>query len=310
MKYQLLLLHGLLFFLLSCGPSAPQPYTPQPYTPEPPPVVRDAPKLPDPHKQEECHKDSRNTCEDNKECEDVCDDVFSSRSEKKDCYKLPESLVFQFEELLEITEDGDVDSIDARVLECMLDIDEREFAKATRKMSSREAKEFLAAVVQDDDLGEILEEEDDEFNILIQLLHRATGSSDLDDHLNDEIEDDKSFFWLAAEGNEFVWDWLDDYVNEECDRSETNCPTGQSIGAYCNVLVSGTGVFRNDRDLADFLSDADLFADEYQEDVEDEIEQNNGTEKGYLYDVDSNTDDRYLGDFKDYCNNEILPSNG
>ena len=51
------------------------------------------------------------------------------------------------------------------------------------------------------------------------------------------------------------------------------------------------------RDLEDFLSDTDLFAEEYEEEVEEE---------DYLYEWDSNPGSRYNGDFRDYCNQEIL----
>ena len=90
--------------------------------------------------------------------------------------------------------------------------------------------------------------------------------SDLEDALEDEVDDDKSFFWLAAEGSEYVWDYFDDYVSEEwCDRDNSDCPGGDNIGAYCNSLQDWSK-----RDLEDFLSDADLFADEYEDEVEDE----------------------------------------
>ena len=297
MSNRLIFFHIFFFVLLSCVPNPnPNPQQPPPFEggeQEPPPrIIRDNPKIPDPVKQEVCRSGGRNTCEDNKKCQDVCDDVFNRRADKKDCYELPESLVLQFEDLLEFVEDGDIEDIEPTILECMLDIDETEFAKSVKKMSRSEAKRFLASIADNSELAEILEEEDDEFVILKQILNKATGSNALSNQLEKEIEDDKGFLWLAGEHNESAWDWLDGYVNDVCDRSASECPGRDNIGAYCKILIDF-----NNRDLEDFLSDTDLFAEEYEDDVEDE---------NYLYEVDSSPGDRYEGDFRDYCNEQIL----
>ena len=124
--------------MLSCVPSINTTSLPAPQEEDLPPIIeRERPKIPDPVKQEVCRSGGRNTCEDSKKCQDVCDDVFSRRADKKDCYELPESLVLKFEDLLEDVEDGDIEDIEPAVLECMLDIDEREFAKAVKKMRSQ-----------------------------------------------------------------------------------------------------------------------------------------------------------------------------
>ena len=116
---------------------------------------REKPKQSDPVKQRECSKKSQSSsCEEDRNCKEICDDIFSSRADKRKCYELPEGLVQSFEELLEATEDGDTDEIDPEILECMLDIDEREFAKAVKKMSRREAADFLVAIADDDRLGQ------------------------------------------------------------------------------------------------------------------------------------------------------------
>ena len=225
--------------------------------------------------------------------EDVCDDIFSLRADRQDCYEYSSEMVFEFEKLIEATEDGDVDEIEdigSNVLECMLDIDEREFAKAIRGMSRREAKEFIFLIVENEDFAEVLEDEDDEFNILKQILHSATGSSDLERALSREIEDNKTFLWLAAEYNEPAWDWLDNYVGEECNgRDTSDCPGGENIGAYCNALLKSNF---SQRDWKDFLSNTELFADEYEEEVEDE---------SYEYEITNSPGRSYSGDFRDYC---------
>ena len=141
-------------------------------------------------------------------------------------------------------------------------------------------------------MAKVLEEEDDEFNILKQLLHKSSGSNNLTSQLKKEIEDGKSFFHLVAESSESGWDWLDSYVDDVCEKTSSSdvCPGGESIGAYCTALLE----FR-DRDLTDFLSETDLFAERYEDEVQD---------ADYLYEVEDNPAEQYLGDFRDYCRDE------
>ena len=202
-------------------------------------------------------------------------------------------MVFDFEDLIEATEKGEVEEIEdigSYVLECMLDIDEREFAKAVSKMSRREAQDFALLIAENEDFAEVLEEEDDEFNVLKQLINSLTGRSELEEALSQEVEDDKTLLWLFAEVSESAWNWLDDYVSEECGGRDTeDCPGGENIGAYCNALWESG--FRTS-DWEDFLSDTDLFAEEYESDVED---------KNYEYEIADEHRSGYDGDFRDYC---------
>ena len=290
---------GIILAVLSCTVGPPQ-------TPDiiesrgedrdsPPVSERREPKLSDPKKQEDCARRSRSgECEGDEDCEEICDDIFSSRADRRECYELPEGLVSEFETLLEATEDGDTEEIDPEILECLLDIDEREFAKAIKKMSRGEAEDFLAAVAEEDHLAQVLEEEDDEAVILRQLLSKTARSENLIAQLENEIEDRKSFFYLAAESNEFAWDWLDKYVDDVCSGTSSDyCPGGESIGTYCKVLLN-TQKF-SEKKLKAFLSDADIFSHEYEQDVE---------EDNYIYEVSDSTDSRYAGDFRDWCNKE------
>ena len=268
----------------------------------PPPIERFEPKYTDPVKQKECRRRGRNDCEGDKDCEKICDDIFSRRADRQDCYEYSSEMVFEFEALISATEDGDVDEIEdigSNVLECMLDIDEREFAEAVRKMSRREAEEFIFLIANNEDFAEVLEEEDDEFNILKQLLNEWARSSDLESALSRELsQEDKTLLWLFAEYSEAAWDLLDSYVSEECSgRNTGECPGGENIGAYCNALLE-SGFSRSDWE--DFLSDAVFFGDEYEEEVEDE---------SYRYEITNDPGRGYDGDFRDYCEMKAPSSN-
>ena len=267
----------------------------------PPPIERINPKRPDPVKQRGCKERGRRDCEGYEDCEEICDDIFRNRRDKEECYEYSEEMVFDFEDLIEATEKGEVEEIEdigSYVLECMLDIDEREFAKAVSKMSRKEAQDFALLIAENEDLAEVLEEEDDEFNVLKQLINSLTGRNELEEALSQEVDDDKTLLWLFAEVSESAWNWLDDYVSEECGGRDTeDCPGGENIGAYCNALLESG--FRAS-DWEDFLSDTDLFAEEYESDVEDE---------NYEYEIADEHRRGYDGDFRDYCEMKALSSN-
>ena len=261
------------FNIASTGESTPPPRT------EP-----RQPKVPDPVKQRKCGKDStrEELCEESARCENDCDDMFSGRAEKT-CLKLPTRLVYDFTELLDFTEDGDIDEIDSEVLECLLDIDDKEFIDAIKDMSGNQAEEFLAGIADDEDLANVFQDEDDNSDILRALLKEATGKNNIEAQLREDIDDGKTFLQLAAEGAEEAWDWLEDYVEDEY-------PNRDTIVTYCDVIVNGGSKRMRDSDLDDLL-DTDAFEDEYEDEV---------TGDSYTYDT------RGSKDFRAWCENEQI----
>jgi len=146
------------------------------------PIERGEPKQPDLVKQEECRQKGQGSCKGNEGCENICDDLFSQKSHKQGCYEYSSELVSDFKNLIEATEEGDIKEIKdigSDVLECMLDIDEQRFAEAVKEMRRGAAQELALLIADDRGFATVLEEEDEEFNILKQLLRRLAGSSDL-----------------------------------------------------------------------------------------------------------------------------------
>ena len=246
------------YFMITCAQA--------PTTPE---VMRNNIKKTDPEKQEEkCQVGQDPLCSKDKKCKKVCQELFSKNSHEKACLKLPEKTVLDFEELFKTLEKGEVDDLNLDTLECLLDIDDTEFARAVKKLSSGEAKDFLIAVADDDKLARVLEEEDDEFNILKQAFSKAGLGYKLRDILTDELEDDKSFFHIVAEEeNEPAYKWVDEYVEEICEKRKDTlqCPgeKREKLGAYCKAFIQ-----HYLSELSGFLSSADLFEDDYRKKIE------------------------------------------
>ena len=226
-----------------------------------PPVKRTEPKTQDPKKQVECAKEGSSPCEGDKSCEDICEDIFPISNHKKACYKFPKELVLKFEKAISAIEEGEAQDIDQTALNCLLDLDEREAAKAAKEMSRSEAKKFLADIVKDISLAKIFKEEDDESNILKQIFSKISSGGGLRRALATNIED-KTVLWLMAENNKEAYIWMDNYVKDICRSSDDDCPGEENIGAYCKALIE-----LDEDELEDFLSDADVFESEYKSDL-------------------------------------------
>ena len=259
----------VLAFLLSAGFMI---HCSTPTTPTPE-VSRENPKEIDPEKQEEkCQAGRGTACSKDKKCKKICSELFSRNSHETACLELPKETVSGFEELFETLEEEDPDDLDLDILECLLDIDDTEFANAVKKLPRAKAKAFLIEVTEDKDLARILEEEDDEFNILKQAFSRAGLGYKLRDVLTDELDDDKSFFHIVAEDeNEPAYKWIDEYVEEVCEEKKDSlqCPgeKREKLGAYCKAFIN-----HYSSELAGFLRSADLFEDDYRRQLEREDE--------------------------------------
>ena len=235
-----------------------------------------------------CKDEGSGDCD--KACKKLCDTMFSRNDDEKECQKYSDSLVEDMDDLLDDLERGkNTDSLDITALKCILDIDDGPVIDAIEDMSSGSAKQFLEDIAKDEELAETLSDDDEDLDILKAIFKEAAGgSTDLKRHLSIAIDDGKSFLWLVAEeSNEPAWDWLEDYVGEECDDGDSDCPGGENIGAYCNALLE-----ESDGDLNNFLNDADLFADEYENDVEGD---------DYVYEVTDSVSSDKNGDFEAWC---------
>ena len=218
----------------------------------------------------ECESIGSKKCEE--DCKKICDRIFSGSHLERECSELSAELVDDFDELLKDVKKGETDEINTDTLNCLLDIDEKPFVSSLKSLSISEAKEFLVNIVNDGTLTEVLKEEDLDFKIIKQLLIESSGSGNLEDMLDKEIEDRKPLFWYTAdEGNEDVLRWMDGYLREHCDRVRADCPGYKNIGplaAYCPILK----VFSDSR-LKNFISEADGFSDLYKSEVEDKNQQ-------------------------------------
>ena len=202
-----------------------------------------------------CHdfgKDSDVKCKEDEICAEVCDDFFSGKDESK-CLESPVELVYEFDILIESLDDGDVEDVEPEILDCLLEIDDGPFTKELRRLSSREAKEFLELIAEDEDLAEVMEDQEtSNYTFLTGLLSRS-GSSNL---LSAENNFPSFLNILIEEDNEGAWDWFNSYVEDY---------KSNPLEFYCHYYTESNSGGRKEH-----FRTSSLFEDAYGSEIEDD----------------------------------------
>lgn len=200
---------------------------------------------------------SGNVCEDEDrghDCEDICRDIYSRRADREDCEELTVSQIEVLEELHELLEnpdDDDLASVDSSDLEVYLKISIDPFDKLIGKYSSREAKEVMIWLIENDDITEIVRDEDDDFQALEELFENinSAGSTgdDIYKYFTAKLDGSDKVMEVAVEsGGEEILDWFTEFINEEnsdCSDDETSA---KCFTIYCKIGDSMDDEYRDD----------------------------------------------------------------
>ena len=213
-------------------------------------------------------RDRSPTCEGDDDCEDLCSDIYSSRSDKNDCEELSVDQVESLEVVSEAFEDPDIDDLeelDLSDVEVYLNISIEPLHKLIGKYNSRKARHFLTWIAQNSDAAEVLEDEDDDYEVLSRLFDEivsitdSTSATRIFPALKANV-DSGTFMDLAVEaGNEFALEWVYDYIEDQ----ETDCSGSTSdnkidcLAKWCSL---GASMSRRD-EYADELLEYDFFQD-------------------------------------------------
>ena len=212
-------------------------------------------------------------CEGDEDCEDACQELFAIRKYENQCLELPAELVYAFEELLVLVDDGDADDIEPEVLDCLLEIDDKKFLKEVGGLNSKQTKSFLEEIATNDDLAEALSEHDESYNIMNTLLDKL---GDPPKALADGVEGDITFLDLILDAdNEPAFNWVDGYVNDICDDSNSECAYTVNSNTVHDVFVVYCklyyGVYTSNTATQSWniLKESELFKENYEDNITD-----------------------------------------
>lgn len=205
-------------------------------------LTRRSLKESDRKKQGLCREMGTQRCEGDRECEGICETLFTNLLDKRKCFKLPLELVQGFQNLLELVVEGDnFREIELPVLECLLDIDEKPLALKIGRLNRESSEDFLSFTAQNKDLGDIMDTEDDEHLLLRRLYNNLSFESEELKNLRLPIDGRSHLLELIAiEENQKAWNWVESFIEEEC-KTSTICEANQgynsSIVFYCRLFL-------------------------------------------------------------------------
>ena len=165
---------------------------------------------------------SGSACERDRECEDLCKDIYNRRTVRKDCLALPVSQVEKLWEIYDIfrnPREDDLEIIDPEDFEIFVEIDLQPLDTLIRKFGTSEAKRVLAWIAEEPDIVEIFQDEDDDFDLLKELLkslNSNAGAQQYQQALSKTI-DRESFIEIAISDNGLALDWIHGFFSRQCD---------------------------------------------------------------------------------------------
>ena len=219
-----------------------------------------------------CREDRGSSCEGDSVCEDICDDIFSKSKSKAECKELSAELVDEFDTLFYmLKEEEDLESINHQTLDCLLDISETEFIKEVGRLGSGDTKTLLQAIAEENELAEVIGSEDKDYKILEKLLGNF-NSDDILQAFEIGVDGSDTFIELIIENeNDEAWEWVTEYVSEQCENSSYCTPANTYDGnrSEAKDLVFFCKIFKTaPHTHVRELVGSELFSDNYGDFIE------------------------------------------
>ena len=204
-------------------------------------------------------------------CVEQCREIYSRRSKRDDCEKLPIAqieVLAELHELLEDPDDDDLRDIDLADLEVYLNVSIEGFDSLIAKYSRNEARKVLFWIAENEKVANIVSGEDDNFKALEALFKEVVGSfsasSETHKPFIEKIDGSDRLMEIVIDtGNEAALEWFHEYITEKAKacREENNYEI--SLGCFTVFCKIGKDI---DNDLREnWLSFEDF--EEYIDDI-------------------------------------------
>ena len=231
-------------------------------------------------------QNARGNCEDNYDCEDICEDTYGDIDDKDEdegrierCIELPYRVVVAFEEIVKVLEDpaySKLQNIEAKDFEEFLNVSLRPWDEYTRDFSASESKKVLTWISSDASITKSIIDayqnyEDVElYHGIERMLNDISGDladfkvftvDDGKDNARAEctvfcdsvvevpISQGKAFDQIATDegNNNLLEKVIVPMIREKCDNSITSAPNLASIRDAPITFCEGMVKFVNDR---------------------------------------------------------------
>ena len=189
-------------------------------------------------------------CSTSNKCENICEDIYSRRSDRQDCEELSVEQVEKLEALDEYLEKPDFDDlqeIDFKDLDVYINVSIDPLDDHVGDWNKRETEAVLEWLATDFEVARIFEKEDDNYAILKTMLKEV--GSNLKDALEEKLDEGTLLEIAIVENNENLLEWIHDLIEDE---AVGNCRADDLETEDCLKLYC---------DLADAMSDEDTADD-------------------------------------------------
>ena len=175
-------------------------------------------------------RSSGDKCEGDDDCEEMCEDLFSSRSKREDCEELDEDIVdgmfTAFNDrngYLEDPDEDDLEDIHPDAVENALDIDERVWTDLIKDYSSSQAKRVLYWIATNKEIYDAMDsslDEDDLEDIFEQLISENVRNQKFYQFIEEELEDDDedNFINLAYDDGSDAASFIIERAVDDCEE--------------------------------------------------------------------------------------------
>ena len=229
--------------------------------------------------------DRGDPCAGDKECEDLCGDIYRRRKSAKKCEELSASTVERLKELHEDLEDADFDNLldlDIDDFDLFVNISIESLSRLVGRYKKREAKEMLSWIVDEPEVTRIFKKEDSDFGILKSLLGELAGSDEA--ALKAKIHSGDTLLDLISKNrNEAAGDWIHEFIDEEVCGENSDIESQRCFEKYCAI---GEAM---DNDEAVNLLDFEYFEEYIQDIIEGRVNRGSWSDSNYE-DVDELTE--------------------
>ena len=246
---------------------------------------------------------------DRKDCEEICKDIYKDRGDRNECEELEVNLIEDLKEVYEALEDGDEDDfreIDSELFDAYLNTGISGLDDIIEDYSSKEAKEFLLWLIEDQDISNVFIKEDDDYKILITLF-KAIDSDYKEKTETWKIFDekidssDKLMEVVLESGSEEMMDWFLSYINDINTACEKDTESPECFTVYCKI---GNDL-QDDDDKENWHEDFEDFQDYLDDIISEETNRakwqppevrSGGTKENDIEDLDDLLDEQSSND--------------
>ena len=222
-------------------------------------------------------------CSSDRDCEDICGDIYDRRRDKQDCEKLSQSqveLLLDVFESLEKPTEASLKDIDLEDFDVLINISIEPLDRIVNRYTRRQAKEVLVWLALDEEAAKVLRKEDKNQDTLEKIFEEI--NTEVEDALKTELEGGDTFMDLVVDGeNEEAAEWIHEFMEEKVcgdDIESASC-----LQEYCDIAED------MDSRYAEDMVDFEYFED-YLQDIIDEGVNGNKWAKGHRTKGDGETE--------------------